>query len=150
MYTIIPAEKNPALREMANEIPIKDIGTPHIKRLITEMKALMAQEKFGVAIAAAQVGEPLALFIVSGKALSQRAKDKIEADGDDETDEIEEPAESPDQVYINPVLQKVSRGKTDKHEGCLSIRGKWGMVPRSEKATVTAYDEHGTKFTRGA
>jgi peptide deformylase len=55
-----------------------------------------------------------------------------------------------DEVYINPSILKMSRGRKDKHEGCLSIRGQWGMVPRAEKATITAYDEHGKKFTRGA
>ena len=148
MRTIILAEENPALRETAHAIPLKDIGSAHIKKLIADMQALMAREKFGVAIAASQVGEPLALFIVSGKALSLRSKD-IETDGDD-TEDVEDDVDVPDQVYINPVLQKVSRKKTDKHEGCLSLRGKWGMVPRAEKATVTAYDEHGKKFTRGA
>ena len=53
-------------------------------------------------------------------------------------------------MYINPELLKISRAKSPKHEGCLSIRGKWGTVPRAEKATVRAYDEHGTLFTRGA
>jgi len=53
-------------------------------------------------------------------------------------------------VYINPKLTKVSRAKSEKHEGCLSIRGKWGTVPRSEKATIQAYDERGRKFMRGA
>jgi peptide deformylase len=53
-------------------------------------------------------------------------------------------------VYINPEFVKMSQRKTKKHEGCLSIRGKWGMVPRAEKATVRAYDENGVRFTRGA
>lgn len=146
MRTIIPADQNPALRETASEIPLADIQSARIKKLIAEMKALMAKEKFGVAIAACQVGEPLALFIVSGAALARSEQ----AQKDDEDGEDTEVAPYPDQVYINPVMSKMSRGKKEKHEGCLSIRGKWGMVPRSEKATVTAYDEHGKKFTRGA
>jgi peptide deformylase len=44
----------------------------------------------------------------------------------------------------------MSRKKTGKHEGCLSVRGLWGIVPRAEQASLTAYDEHGKKFTRGA
>ena len=35
-------------------------------------------------------------------------------------------------------------------EGCLSVRWKYGKVMRSEKATITAYDENGKKFSRGA
>jgi peptide deformylase len=58
--------------------------------------------------------------------------------------------DSDDSVYINPVVIKTSRGKSGKHEGCLSVRGKWGIVPRAEKVTIQAYDEHGHKFERGA
>jgi peptide deformylase len=147
MREIIPADQNPALRETAHEIALKDIGSARINKLISEMKALLAKEKFGVAIAAAQVGEPLALFVVSGKALAR--SERIEKSDDDDSD-VEEVTPHPDQVYINPIMTKMSRGKKDKHEGCLSIRGKWGMVPRAEKATITAHDEHGKKFTRGA
>ena len=45
---------------------------------------------------------------------------------------------------------KISRAKKDKHEGCLSIRGKWGIVPRAEKVMLKAYNENGEQFTRGA
>ncbi|MDP3645864.1 MAG: peptide deformylase [bacterium] len=147
MRTILPIEQNSVLREIAREIPLADILSARIKKLIAEMKSLLSKEKYGVAIAAAQVGEPLRLFIVSGKALGERSKKKIEVV--DPSQEVTRPDIS-DQIYINPVLTKVSRSKKEKHEGCLSIRGKWGMVPRSEKATITAYDEHGKKFTRGA
>jgi peptide deformylase len=142
MRTIIPFDKNPALREIALPIPLADIKTKHIQTLISDMKKLLAGEKHGVAIAAAQVGEPLQLFIVSGRALSERSDDEEEPEKNART--------LPDQIYINPVLLKMSRAKKEKHEGCLSIRGKWGMVPRAEKATVSAYDEEARKFTRGA
>jgi peptide deformylase len=141
MRTIIPQENNPVLREIAQPIGLADIKGKHVQALIADMKKLLAREKHGVAIAAAQVGEPIQLFIVSGRALSERDHDE---------DEAGEAEELPDQIYINPVLLKMSRAKKEKHEGCLSIRGKWGMVPRAEKATVQAYDEHGQKFTRGA
>jgi peptide deformylase len=55
-----------------------------------------------------------------------------------------------DEVYINPVLVKTSRSKKDKHEGCLSVRGRWGEVPRAEKATIRALNEKGEKIERGA
>jgi peptide deformylase len=142
MRSIIPQEDNSILRDTAQPIDTADIESTRIKTLISDMKKLLAKEKHGVAIAAQQVGEPLQLFIVSGRALSER-------DNDDEEQE-KSVRVLPDQVYINPVLVKMSRAKKEKHEGCLSIRGKWGMVPRAEKATVRAYDEHGQKFTRGA
>ena len=144
MRTIIPQENNPVLREHALPVSIAQIKSEPIQTLIADMKKLLAKEKHGVAIAAAQVGEPIQLFIVSGRALTERDTD------DDPKDTERETPILPDQIYINPVLVKMSRAKKEKHEGCLSIRGKWGMVPRAEKATVSAYDEHGNKFTRGA
>ena len=157
MRTILPANGNLALRKKAEEIPAADIKGKQIQGLIAEMKKLLAREEYGVALAAPQVGEPLRLFVISGKALA-RGKRNAPDTGTDEEAPQENPEESPrpsepalpDQVYINPKLLKMSRGKYPKHEGCLSIRGKWGVVPRAEKATVRAYDEKGVRFTRGA
>ena len=146
MRTILPEDKNPALREVAHEIPVADIKSPEVQKLIKEMRTLLSKEEFGVALAAPQLGESLRLFIVSGRALARDARN-----APDEPDKKEEAAVAlPDQIYINPVMTKLSRAKSDKHEGCLSIRGKWGEVPRAEKATIKAYDEHGRKITRGA
>lgn len=144
MRTILPHTENPALRETSRDIAIADITSDSIRSLIADMKQLLSREEFGVALAACQVGEPVRLFIVSGRAIAHDAQPSS-----DDADNADVPA-LPDQVYINPVLLKTSRGKKDKHEGCLSIRGKWGTVPRAEKATIQAYDEHGRAFTRGA
>ncbi|OHB19608.1 MAG: hypothetical protein A2854_02745 [Parcubacteria group bacterium RIFCSPHIGHO2_01_FULL_56_18] len=147
--TILPEHKNPALREIAREIPVRDIHSASVKKLVAEMKALLAKEEYGVALAASQVGEPIRLFIVSGRAL---ARDRRNAPDEPKSDEVSpHRIESvPDQVYINPALLKISRTKKEKHEGCLSVRGKWGIVPRAEKTMLCAYDEKGQKITRGA
>lgn len=145
MREILPFQNNPALREKAHDISIDEIPGTHIQGLISDMKALLAKEEYGVALAAPQLGEAIKLFIISGKALARGGRN---APDEDEV-MLEKPA-LPDQVYINPELLKVSQTKREKHEGCLSVRGKWGIVPRAEKATVRAYDESGTLFTRGA
>ncbi len=154
MKIILPENKNPALREIAQDVSVSDIKSARIRKLITEMKTLLDAEKYGVALAAPQVGESLRLFIVSGRALARGKRNAPDAGAAEETpqENPEEPPRPPlpDQVYINPKLLKMSRRKSEKHEGCLSIRGKWGTVPRSEKATVRAYDENGVQFTRGA
>jgi len=150
MREIIPEKKNSALREVAREIPLADITGTRVQNLITDMKALLSSEDYGVALAASQVGEPVRLFIVSGRALARGSRNAPDEDETEETPQREETPPPPDQVYINPEIQKMSRGSKDKHEGCLSIRGYWGMVPRAEKATIRAYDEHGKVFTRGA
>ncbi len=145
--TILPEDKNPALREIARQVPLADITSARIKKLIAEMKALLAKEEYGVALAASQVGEPLRLFIVSGRAL---ARDSRNAPDEPEKNKEPQLPPPPDQVYINPVVLKMSRTKKEKHEGCLSIRGKWGIVARAEKTMLSAYDENGEQFTRGA
>jgi peptide deformylase len=150
MHSILPQESNPALRTIAKEIPIGDIQSEHIRALIEEMKTLLSKEKHGVALAASQVGEPIRLFIVSGAALSHGARTSPDEPTEEDLDEEESGPVLPDQVYINPEFVKMSRSKKDKHEGCLSIRGQWGLVPRAEKATLRAYDEHGARITRGA
>lgn len=147
MRTIIPAKENPALRKTAKAIPVVDIKSTRIQTLIKEMRALLAKEEFGVALAAPQVGESLKLFIVSGKALARGARN---ARDEPATETIESNPPQPDQIYINPEFVKVSRKKSGKHEGCLSLRGLWGIVPRAEKAMIRAYDEKGQEFTRGA
>jgi peptide deformylase len=149
MRTILPQEENPLLRQTAQEV--SDIKAERIRGLISEMKTLLSKETYGVALAAPQVGEPLRLFIVSGRALARDARNAPDENEDDEEkDEHEALPPLPDQVYINPELVKLSRSRKEKHEGCLSIRGKWGVVPRAEKATIRAYDEEGRRFTRGA
>ncbi len=136
------------LRATTKEIPPAEIGSAHVRTLITDMKKLLAKEKYGVALAAPQVGESVRLFIVAGRAVEKRKK----ASAKRGAEESEEPDDMPkeDQVYINPELVKLARGRKKKHEGCLSVRGKWGEVMRAEKASIRAYDEHGKKFTRGA
>ncbi len=141
MRHILPEQDNPVLRSVADPVPVDAITSPAVKTLIKEMQTLLLKEEYGVALAAPQVGDSVRIFIVSGRSLARAAQEE----GDDS-----EPTPLPDQVYINPELISVSRKKLDKHEGCLSVRGQWGMVPRSEKATVRAYNEKGVRFTRGA
>ena len=150
MRTILPQEANPALRMVASTIPVEEIGSERIRTLIAEMKLLLSKEKHGVALAASQVGEPVRLFIVSGAALSHGARTAPDEPSEQDLEDADAGPILPDQVYINPEIVKMSQRKKDKHEGCLSIRGKWGMVPRAEKATLRAYDENGARITRGA
>ncbi len=145
MRSILPAENNPALRSASRELSAAEIQSVRIKKLIGEMKRLLARERYGVALAAAQVGEPLRFFIVSGRALARDARNTS-----DEPEKKDERPTLSDQIFINPKMLKMSRGKKEKHEGCLSIRGKWGEVPRAEKVTLRYLDESGTACTRGA
>lgn len=131
------------LRKDTKEIPIHEIKTPKIQKILKEMSYALLSQNDGVAIAAPQIGYSLKIFVVSGKIFD---KDFLRGQGlPKEKKEIPK-----DLVFINPKISKLSREKDWVPEGCLSVRWLYGQTHRSKKATVTAYDENGKKFTRGA
>jgi peptide deformylase len=136
---------NKVLRENAKEILIKDIKTPKIKKVLRELSLALKSQSDGVAIAAPQIGYSLSIFVVSGKIFH---KDFIRGEG--ELKKIPEKEMPKDLVFINPKISKLSKEKEWLPEGCLSVRWLYGNSFRSKKATVTAYDENGKKFVRGA
>ena len=134
MATKIVQKENPVLREIAKEVPIKDITSSKIQKIISDMKKALASQDDGVAIAAPQIGVALRIFVVSGKA----------------TDIVKKSEGHPDEVYINPIITKISKDKKLVDEGCLSVRYLYGKTKRSTRATVEAYNEKGEKFSNGA
>ncbi len=132
----VPIVQNgdPVLRELAQSVPLKDISSPKIKKILADMKVALASQDDGVAIAAPQIGQPFRIFVVAGSALKMIDPDYI---GGDVT-------------FINPEITKLSRQKHEVEEGCLSVRYLYGKIKRSTKASVRAYDEHGKRFERGA
>jgi peptide deformylase len=125
------------LRKIAKEIPHREITTLKIKKILKEMSIALKSQDDGVAIAAPQIGYSLRIFVVAGKVFA-----KNDNKGKEEV--------HPDVVFINPKISKLSRQKDWMPEGCLSVRPLYGKTFRSIKATVTAYDEEGKTFTRGA
>ncbi len=148
MVTILQKDE-PLLREKAERVPISEIGSEKIKKVLHDMKEAMRGEKDAVAIAAPQIGVPLRIFMVSGKVFGASAKQtQNERETDAEKNSTENTPE--DTVFINPEIVRLSRKKVLTEEGCLSIRWWYGTVERAEKATVKAHDENGKIFTRGA
>lgn len=123
------------LREKAQEVPISDIKSAKIQNIIRDMKIALEGEEDGVAIAAPQIGESLRIFVVSGRAISMFKN-------------VEE--RSPDVVFINPVILKISKSTEWMEEGCLSVRYLYGKVKRAEKVTISACNENGEKFEVGS
>lgn len=101
--------------------------TPQVKRLIKNMANIM-RENNGVGLAAPQIGEYIRLFIVEVK-------------------NNEDQKSFPLTVFINPKIIKKSKEIEVEEEGCLSLPGIWGMVPRHKKIEVEASDENGKKFS---
>lgn len=145
------------LRQKAIEIPIREITTPKIKKVLKEMSDALRSQSDGVAIAAPQIGYTLRIFVVSGKIFSkdfvQNRENELpnkDIPTEEKKEEIIKNIVTRDVVFINPKISKLSRGKEWVPEGCLSVRPLYGKTWRSKKATIVAYDESGKKFQRGA
>ncbi|MCX6755475.1 MAG: peptide deformylase [Candidatus Nomurabacteria bacterium] len=141
------------LREIAAEIPIKDIGSLKIKKILKEMDIALTKQDDGVAIAAPQIGYSFRIFTVAGKVFDKNFMDDKainSKESNTETVEKEEKSIPKNLVFINPKITKLSRTKKWVPEGCLSVRWLYGKTYRSTKATIEAYDENGAKFVRGA
>lgn len=160
MPDLLPIVKEPAsvLRGVARDIAIADISSRRIQELIRDMKTTLTRTPDGVGLAAPQVGSPLRLFIVSEEAEEiDRAQQQKKEGRTDEADESKNEHDKPYPerewnyyVFINPRLLRKSRDKIPGPEGCLSVPQVFGTVQRHAKISVSAYDEHGKKFTRGA
>jgi len=136
---ILDHKKSKVLRQVAKDVPLKDMGTKRLGDIIAQMKAVLTKQEDGVAIAAPQVGVSLRIFVVSGKAQDMyRGKDKKL-----HTREGAEKRE--DMVFINPEIINLSKKKRLMEEGCLSVRWFYGQVPRHEKAKIKFYDEKGKR-----
>jgi len=148
------------LRQTAQEVPISDIKTIKIKKILKEMSEALKSQDDGLAIAAPQIGYTLRIFLVSNKIFqteflkyntSQKNNLKsntLETLENKNTTQIDFTPK--DLVFINPKISKLSQKKEWMPEGCLSVRPLYGKTFRSTKATILAYDENGKKFTRGA
>lgn len=124
------AQNHPALYQIAEEVPPEEISHKHVQKVITDLQKVLRTCPQGVAIAAPQIGVPLRIFVVHDNT----------ADG----------PRVPDLVAVNPRITKRAKKHTIMEEGCLSIPGYYGTVRRARNVTITAYDQTGTPFTRGA
>jgi len=154
------------LHQVADEVPIEDIKTAKIKKILKEMSEALKSQDDGVAIAAPQIGYKMRIFVVSGKVLHFATESSRAGSLSDSAEsalplgpsacETPRPANSvakiiaKDLVFINPKILKLSRDKEWVPEGCLSVRPLFGKTFRSKKATITALNEKGEKITRGA
>lgn len=143
-HEVIVREGDPVLRGKAKAVPPAEIGSKHIQQIILRMKHALLGESDGVAIAAPQIGVPLRIFVVSRNAFALVNEEKLKKEK-----VLASPLSEHDLVCINPEITKLSRKKAKVPEGCLSVRWKYGNTIRHEKATLTAYDEKGKRFTHG-
>ena len=100
--------------------PVRTIDKNFL-RLIDEMFETMYEVR-GVGLAAPQVGESLRACVVN---CTGKPEDEL--------------------VLINPVIVEATGEETDE-EGCLSLPGVHGNVPRAARVKVQAYDRNGKEI----
>ncbi len=125
------------LRQVAEEVHIKELTSPRIQNIIANMKVALAKEHDGVALAAPQIAESVRIFVVSGRIFDEDFKKGARLDTK---------KSHPDVVFINPVIKKASRDKKVMEEGCLSIRYLYGKIRRASRVELEAIDEHGKEI----
>ena len=110
---------------------VREFGTPQLQELLADMRDTMREYK-GVGLAAPQIGVSLRV-VIFGAQSSPRYPD----------------AEAvPDTVLINPVIMPLTQDLEEGWEGCLSVPGMRGMVPRHRSVHYRGYDEHGEPVDR--
>ena len=126
---------NNVLRNVARKLTKEEIVSSEIQLLIQEMKEIMRSAP-GVGLAAPQIGISIQLAVIEDSEerlkglpsgiLAERGRKPV-----------------PFHVIINPEIIKQSQQTNYFFEGCLSIKGRARITPRSETITVRYLDEHG-------
>ena len=111
--------------------PVEKFDTPELEALLADMRDTMAHLS-GAGLAAPQIGVSLRVVIFGVKSNSR----------------YPEVGEVPDTVLINPVLEPLSDEVEEGWEGCLSVPGMRGWVPRWGRLRYRGFDERGRSFQR--
>jgi peptide deformylase len=120
---------DPRLLEVAK--PVEEFGTPELLALVTDMRETMAHLN-GAGLAAPQIGVGLRV-VIFGVQSNPRYPDAEEV---------------PDTVLVNPRLTPIGTEIEEGWEGCLSVPGMRGIVPRYRELRYRGFDEHGAEIDR--
>ena len=120
---------HPVLRERAK--PVEQFGTPELRALLEDMKETMAA-KNGAGLAAPQIGVGQRVVIF----------------GVEENPRYPDAEPVPFTVLVNPKLVMLTREVEEDWEGCLSVPGMRGVVPRYTKLRYTGFDVEGNPIER--
>jgi peptide deformylase len=112
-------------------VPVTRFNTKELSELLADMRDTMAHLN-GAGLAAPQIGVPLRVVIFG-------VKSNPRYPGVDEV---------PDTVLINPELKFIGDEIEEGWEGCLSVPGMRGWVPRYHRLHYKGRDEKGMPFER--
>lgn len=116
---------HPVLKRTAD--PVSDPKAPEIHRLIADMVDTLADAP-GIGLSAPQVHVPKRVVIFHIP--QSRAGNGDEDEANEEAADEEETEAVPMTVLINPEIEVLAEEKVTGAEGCLSLPGMIGMVPR--------------------
>jgi len=120
---------DPILLQQAQ--PVEQFNTPELHALIQDMQDTMAH-MIGAGIAAPQIGVSQQV-VIFGVGSNPRYPDAEQV---------------PYTVLINPVLTPIQDEMEDDWEGCLSVPGMRGIVPRHTRLHYTGFDQFGNPIDR--
>ena len=120
-------------RLLARARPVEKFDTKELKSLLLDMHDTM-ENLSGAGLAAPQIGGSLrvVVFGVKGNPRYPDAEDV------------------PYTVLINPVIEPLSQDMEEGWEGCLSVPGLRGVVPRYSRLRYSGFDAHGARIEREA
>jgi peptide deformylase len=120
---------DPRLRQVATDVT--EFDTPELHQLINDMMETMAAAD-GAGLAAPQIGV-LQRVVIFGVETNPRYPD---------VDEV------PMTVLINPEISPLSDDRELGWEGCLSVPGMRGVVPRYQHVRYRGHDQYGKEIDR--
>jgi peptide deformylase len=118
---------HPILRQRARDVGTEALQDPETQELIDDLIETMHAAN-GAGLAATQVGQGLRICAIEVRAKNPRYPYKPPI---------------PLTVLVNPRLTPLTEETFDNYEGCLSVPGLRGMVPRACGVRVRALDRHG-------
>jgi peptide deformylase len=113
--------------------PVKEFGTPELDSLIKDMFDTMHAAN-GAGLAAPQIGVNLQVVIFGFK----------------QNIRYPDAPSVPETILINPVIRPLTANMEEGWEGCLSVPGMRGVVPRWAALHYEGFDQHGNKISRDA
>jgi peptide deformylase len=118
-------------RLLAVAAPVLEFGTPELENLLSDMRDTM-RDLNGAGLAAPQIGVGLRVVIF----------------GFEHNPRYPEADPVPFTVLINPTLTPLDEAQDDGWEGCLSVPGMRGLVPRYRHLRYTGQDAAGASIDR--
>lgn len=114
--------------------PVREFDTPQLHALLRDMQDTMVAAN-GAGLAAPQIGVDLQVVIFGTDAPNPR---------------YPEAPPVPRTVLVNPTITPLSAEEEEGWEGCLSVPGLRGVVPRFRRIRYGGFDEKGRPIEREA